>query len=81
MNDIYTLLTIRDEIYEQYQIAKKEAGQSTDPRERSNARHQWSGLQTALSLVEQKIQAEMDFRDSTAPQDAVLSPAEWENME
>ena len=71
MNDIYTLLTIRDEIYEQYQIAKK----------RNNARHQWSGLLAALSLVEQKIQAEMDFRDSTAPQDAVLSPAEWENME
>jgi hypothetical protein len=71
MNDIYTLLTIRDEIYEQYQIAKK----------RNNSRHQWSGLLAALSLVEQKIQAEMDFRDSTAPQDAVLSPDEWENME
>ena len=71
MSDLFTLLSLRDDIYAQYQIAKK----------RNNTRHQWSGLLAALSLVEQKIQAEMDFRDSTAPQDAVLSPAEWENME
>ena len=70
MNDLYTLCTIRDEIYEQYQIAKK----------RNNSRHQWSGLLAALSLVEQKIQTEIDYRDNSGP-DAVLSPSEWENME
>lgn len=66
MNDIYTLLTIRDDVYAAY----KNAHQSNK-----------SGLKSTLDLIEQKIQAEIDFRDRTAPQDAVLSPAEWENME
>ena len=71
MNDLYTLCTIRDEIYAQYQVAKK----------RNNSRHQWSGLLAALSLVEQKIQTEVDYRENSGSIDAVLSPSEWENME
>jgi len=71
MNDLYTLCTIRDEIYAQYQTAKA----------RNNTRHQWSGLLAALSIVEQKIQTEVDYRDNSGSIDAVLSPSEWENME
>ena len=70
MNDLFTLLTLRDEIYAAYENAKKH----------DSMRPQRSGLQATLSLIEQKIQAEVDFRDNRGSVDTVLSPTEWENM-
>ena len=51
MNDLFTLLTLRDAIYQDYETAKEK---------------NWSGLQAALSIVEQKIQAELDSREEYA---------------
>ena len=70
MNDLYTLLTLRDEVYAEH----KHAVDSGDSYMEAD------GLSTALRMIEQKIQAEVDFRDAHAPHDAVLSPTEWENM-
>ena len=68
MNDLYTLLTVRDELEKAKKFAK------------SNARHQWTGLQAAMNIIQNAIQAEVDFRDAHAPQDAVLSPNQWVSM-
>jgi len=51
MNDLYTLLTIRDDVYAAYTNAHK-----------SNK----SGLKATLDLIEQKIQEEIDSRDRFA---------------
>ena len=51
MNDLMTLLVIRDELQKQKEFAK------------SNARHQWSGLQAAMNIVQNAIQLEVDHRD------------------
>lgn len=56
MNDLFTLLTLRDAIYQDYETAKEK---------------NWSGLQVALSIVEQKIQAELDSREEYAMQEDV----------
>jgi len=54
MNDLYTLLTVRDEL----DLAKKFAKQ--------NARHQWTGLQAAMNTVQRLIQKELDEQESMA---------------
>ena len=54
MNDLYTLLVVRDELQKQKEFAKQ------------NARHQWSGLQAAMNIVQKAIQCEMDSRDEYA---------------
>ena len=54
MNDLMTLLVIRDELQKQKEFAKK------------NARHQWSGLQAAMNIVHNAIQLEMDERNAYA---------------
>ena len=51
MNDLYTLLVVRDELQKQKEFAKQ------------NARHQWSGLQAAMNIVQNAIQLEIDDRD------------------
>ena len=52
MNDLMTLLVIRDELQKQKEFAKK------------NASHQWSGLQAAMNIVHNAIQLEMDERNA-----------------
>jgi hypothetical protein len=47
-----TLLTIRDELEKAKKFAK------------ANARHQWTGLQAAMCIVQQAIQKETDHRDA-----------------
>ena len=54
MNDLYTLLTVRDEL----DLAKKFAKQ--------NARHQWTGLQAAMNIVQNAIQKELDEQENMA---------------
>ena len=54
MNDLMTLLVIRDELQKQKEFAKK------------NASHQWSGLQAAMNIVHNAIQLEMDERNAYA---------------
>ena len=54
MNDLYTLLVVRDELQKQKEFAKQ------------NARHQWTGLQAAMNIVQQAIQLEMDDREKLA---------------
>ena len=54
MHDLYTLLTVRDEL----ELAKKFA--------KSNARHQWTGLQAAMNIVQNAIQKELDEREEQA---------------
>lgn len=54
MNDLMTLLVIRDELQKQKEFAKQ------------NARHQWSGLQAAMNIVHNAIQLEMDERNAYA---------------
>ena len=57
MNDLYTLLTLRDDIYAQYLSAK-------------DRKREWtSGLRESLRLIESKIQEEMDSRDEYAIQE------------
>ena len=53
MNDIYTLLQVRDELEKQYEFAKKF----------ESAKHQWSGLLAARNLIHRMIQEEMDARN------------------
>ena len=53
MNDLYTLLTLRDDVYAAYENAKKH----------DSMRHQWSGLLATLNIIQRKIQEEMDSRD------------------
>jgi hypothetical protein len=52
MHDLMTLLAIRDELQKQKEFAK------------SNARHQWSGLQAAMNIVQRAIQLEVDDRNN-----------------
>lgn len=54
MNDIYTLLQVRDELEKQYEWAKKF----------KSAKHQWSGLLAARNLIHRMLQEEMDARDN-----------------
>ena len=54
MNDLYTLLQVRDELEKAKKFAK------------SNARHQWTGLQAASNAVHHLIQSAMDERESMA---------------
>ena len=54
MNDLMTLLVIRDELQKQKEFAKQ------------NARHQWTGLQAAMNIVQNAIQLEMDERNAYA---------------
>ena len=57
MNDLMTLLTLRDDIYAQYLSAK-------------DRKREWtSGLRESLRLIESKIQEEMDSRDEYAIQE------------
>ena len=51
MNDLYTLLQVRDELEKAKQFAK------------SNARHQWTGLQSASNVVHRLIQKELDEQE------------------
>lgn len=59
MNDLMTLLVIRDELHKQKEFAKK------------NAPHQWSGLQAAMNIVHKAIQLEVDERNEYAEKEAV----------
>jgi hypothetical protein len=54
MNDLYTLLTVRDEL----ELARKFA--------QSNAREQRSGLQAAMDIVQSAIQKELDEQEKMA---------------
>ena len=59
MNDLYTLLTLRDDIYAQYLSAKVR-------------KREWTGgLKHALSVIEEKIQEEIDSRDEYANKETV----------
>ena len=53
MNDIMTLVSLRDELFAAYEQAKK----------RSGPNHQWSGLLAALNIVEANIEKETNARD------------------
>lgn len=52
MTDLMTLCAVRDELEKQKEFAK------------SNARHQWTGLQAAMNIVQNAIQKEVDHRDA-----------------
>jgi len=54
MNDLYTLLTVRDELEHAKKFAK------------ANARHQWTGLQAAMNIVQNAIQKELDEQENMA---------------
>jgi hypothetical protein len=54
MNDLYTLLQVRDELEKNYEFAKKF----------ESARHQWSGLLAARNVIHRMIQEEVDARDN-----------------
>lgn len=54
MNDLYTLLQVRDELEKAKKFSK------------SNARHQWTGLQAASNAVHRLIQSAVDERDGMA---------------
>ena len=54
MNDLYTLLQVRDELEKAKKFAK------------SNARHQWTGLQAASNAVHRLIQKELDEQEKMA---------------
>ena len=56
MNDLYTLLSLRDDVYAAYENAKKH----------DSMRHQWSGLLATLNILHKKIQEETDRRDRYA---------------
>lgn len=51
MNDLYTLLQVRDELEKTYEFAK------------SNSKHQWSGLLAARNMIHRMIQEELDARN------------------
>jgi len=61
LSDLFTLLSLRDDVYAAYENAKRH----------NSMRHQWSGLLATLSMIEQKIQAEMDSREEYAVQEDV----------
>jgi len=54
MTDLMTLLTIRDELEKAKKFAK------------ANARHQWTGLQAAMNIVQNAIQKELDEQENMA---------------
>lgn len=54
MNDLYTLLQVRDELEKNYEFAKKF----------ESAKHQWSGLLSARNLIHRMIQEEIDAREN-----------------
>ena len=56
MNDLYTLLSLRDDVHAAYENAKKH----------DSMRHQWSGLLATLNIIQRKIQEETDRRDEYA---------------
>lgn len=56
MNDLYTLLSLRDDVQAAYENAKKH----------NSMRHQWSGLLATLNILHKKIQEETDRRDEYA---------------
>ena len=56
MNDLYTLLQVRDELEKNYEFAKKF----------ESAKHQWSGLLAARNTIHRMIQSAMDERESMA---------------
>ena len=53
MNDLYTLLQVRDELEKNYEFAKKF----------ESAKHQWSGLLVARNMIHRMIQEELDERN------------------
>lgn len=53
MNDLYTLLQVRDELEKNYEFAKKF----------ESAKHQWSGLLAARNMIHRMIQKELDERN------------------
>ena len=56
MNDLYTLMQVRDELEKNYEFAKKF----------ESAKHQWSGLLAARNTIHRMIQSAMDERESMA---------------
>ena len=54
MNDLYTLLSLRDDVYAAYENAKKH----------DSMRHQWSGLLATLNILHKKIQEATDERNA-----------------
>ena len=54
MNDLYTLLQVRDELEKNYAFAKKF----------ESAKHQWSGLLAARNMIHRMIQEELDVRNN-----------------
>ena len=54
MNDLYTLLVVRDELEKDYQYAKTH----------SKARSQWSGLLAARNTIHRLIQEATDERNA-----------------
>ncbi len=56
MNDLYTLLSLRDDVHAAYENAKKH----------NSMRHQWSGLLATLNILHRRIPEEMDRRDEYA---------------
>jgi len=54
MNDLYTLLQVRDELEKNYEFAKKF----------ESAKHQWSGLLAARNMIHRMIQEELDVRNN-----------------
>ena len=53
MNDVYTLLQVRDELEKHYEFAKKF----------ESAKHQWSGLLAARNMIHRMLQEALDERD------------------
>ena len=64
MNDLYTLLTVRDELEKARKFAK------------ANARHQWTGLQAAQNVVQRLIQEETDEQEKMARAFGEYTPIE-----
>ena len=56
MNDLYTLLQLRDDVHAAYENAKRH----------DSMRHQWSGLLATLNILQRKIQEATDERESMA---------------
>ena len=61
MNDLYTLLQVRDEIEKNYEFAKQF----------ESAKHQWSGLLAARNTIHRMIQSALDERDEYANKETV----------
>lgn len=56
MNDLYTLLSLRDDVHAAYENAKKH----------DSMRPQRSGLLATLNILQRKIQEEVDSREEYA---------------